>query len=196
MSPRESRDDQQVFDSGSSSSLTEEDKLPTAADLRRAAQQSRGRSSSGNRVSFGSIQVREYSRIVGDHPDVRVGPPLSLGWEFNEHPETSLDAYERSRPTRRRTFHMSSMTRKSLLRNVFQIDEKEIAAAEAEVQKIQRQREKTNKQGAVGEKVEGVFQSARRKLRRRFSTNSKIRDSYFSGFAAASGAMLPLGVSP
>merc|ERR1711935_891349 len=31
-------------------------------------------------VSFGPIHVRQYERIVGDHPETKVGISLSLGW--------------------------------------------------------------------------------------------------------------------
>ena len=142
-------------------------------------------------VSFGSIQVREYNRIVGDHPDVQVGPPLSLSWEYTSKEPVSVDEYETTRPQRRANLRLSSITRKNLLHEVFEIPEEEIRQAEKEVQRIQKRRLQTNKQGKAGETVEAAVQSVHRKIRRTFS-----REDIFKGFAAASGSFIPLGVHP
>ena len=42
-------------------------------------------------VSFGPIFVREYERIVGDHPETQIGVPLGLGWGFYQR-EAVLDS--------------------------------------------------------------------------------------------------------
>mmetsp|Transcript_4247 Transcript_4247/g.6086 ORF Transcript_4247/g.6086 Transcript_4247/m.6086 type:complete len:490 (-) Transcript_4247:21-1490(-) len=33
-------------------------------------------------VKFGTIQIREYERTVGDNPSCNSGPPLTIGWKF------------------------------------------------------------------------------------------------------------------
>lgn len=53
-----------------------------------------------SRVSFTTIEVREYDRIVGQ-PDPEVETPLSIGWEFEERKPTTVDDWEVSRPPRR-----------------------------------------------------------------------------------------------
>lgn len=120
------------------------------------------------RVSFSSIQVREYERIVGDHPDTKVGPPVSIGWKFVEQQKVQIDQYEASR-TLKGTRRMSSITRKNILHNVFGIPEEEIRMAEKEVQKILKSRERTNSQSKVSVKIEATTQSFGRKLKRTFS---------------------------
>lgn len=53
-------------------------------------------------VTFTSVQVREYSRILGDHPCCPSGPPLSLGWELERQDTFQFEVYEKERePTRR-----------------------------------------------------------------------------------------------
>jgi len=42
-------------------------------------------------VSYGSIHVREFNRIVGDHPDASGGPPMSIGWDFIEKKPIAID---------------------------------------------------------------------------------------------------------
>lgn len=121
-----------------------------------------------SRVSFTTIEVREYERVVGDHPDTKVGPPMSIGWAFNQKEAINLDRYEANR-VKKGTRRMSSITRKNILRNVFEIPEEEIRMAEKEVQRIYSKRSKTNSQGKVAEKVEETVQSFGRKMKRTFS---------------------------
>ena len=91
------------------------------------------------KVQFSVVQVREYERIIGDHPDVSVGPPLSLGWQYEETKPKPLDDYEQSRISKG-DYHLSSFIRKDILVYRFGISEEEIRDVEKEVirTKIQR----------------------------------------------------------
>ena len=137
-------------------------------------------------VNFGSVQIREFDRIVGDHPDVGLGPPLSIGWKYLEKEAVDLDTYEQQKqneqdqkiqdaknrggwaplPGLRK---LSSGKRRDILRIDFDISQLEIEKAEAEVEKTKKQREQTNKQKKVFMRTEEIFQSAQRKLKRTFS---------------------------
>ena len=135
-------------------------------------------------VRFGTIQVREFNRIVGDHPDVKVGPPISIGWDFVESDAQCLDQYEADRPARSLR-RMSSITRKNLLSNVFGVPEEEIRAAEKEVQLILKSRERSKKQS----KLAGNVQSAGKKIKKVL-----LGETLMKGLAAAAGAMMtPMG---
>lgn len=46
------------------------------------------------RVKFGNAHIREFERIVGDHPSCSKGPPLGLGWSHRSNNTVSLDEYE------------------------------------------------------------------------------------------------------
>lgn len=96
-------------------------------------------------VSFGAIHVRQYERIVGDHPDTKVGVPLSIGWTYyedDEHPDgVSIDRYECDR-IRKGKIRMSSITRKNLLLNVFELPEKEVLQAEKRTKKLRKERQR------------------------------------------------------
>jgi hypothetical protein len=52
-------------------------------------------------VRFGCVEVRDYSIVIGDHPYCTMGCPLSLGWEYSEARQITVDEYEASRPPRR-----------------------------------------------------------------------------------------------
>lgn len=114
-------------------------------------------------VSFGPIHVRQYERIVGDHPDTKVGVPLSIGWGYYEddtYPDgVSIERYECDR-IRKGKIRMSSITRKNLLLNVFGLPEKEILQAEKRSKKLRKERER----GAA--KPESTLKTFGKKLRK------------------------------
>ena len=146
-------------------------------------------------VGFGSVHIREFDRIVGDHPDVGQGPPLSIGWDYLELEGMSLDAYEQEKrdkhaqkvqdakncggwaplPGLRK---LSSGRRRDMLRIDFDIPLRELEQAEADVEKTKKQREQTNKQKKVFTRTEEILQSAQRKLKRTFSRDSPDYQSF------------------
>jgi len=97
-------------------------------------------------VSFGPIHVRQYERIVGDHPETKVGVPLAIGWAYYEderHPDgISIDRYESDR-IQRGKLRMSSITRKNMMLHVFGLDEEEIRMAEKRSTKLRKQNAKS-----------------------------------------------------
>ena len=46
--------------------------------------------SSSKRVSFSTVEVREYSLTIGEHPSCKDGLPITLDWHYNEE-STVLD---------------------------------------------------------------------------------------------------------
>lgn len=126
-------------------------------------------------VSFGTVSVREYIRIVGEHPETKVGPPIALGHEFVENPTIHIDDFENSKPESKRSLRLSSITRKNLLLNVWGYSEEEVRLAEKEVQKIRKQRDLSQQKGKVGDVVDSAVTSTKRKFRRIFSGKNFVR---------------------
>jgi hypothetical protein len=140
---------------------------------------------SSKSISFGDVQIREFNRIVGDHPDVKVGPPVSLSWEYGEQPAVSVDEYEAERSMLRKGVRrMSSITRKNMLHNVFGISEEEIRSAEKEIQRIRKQREQSIKQGKVSARVESGVNRVKRKLSKLVNPEMMLQ-----GLSATAGMM-------
>ena len=52
-------------------------------------------------VSFDQIIIREYFIEIGDNPSCSGGPPVTIGWEYDEVGCMDLEEYEECRPTRR-----------------------------------------------------------------------------------------------
>ena len=115
-----------------------------------------------------------------------MGPPLAIGWTYEEHDPIDVDDYESQRVSKG-NLRMSSITRKNLLHNVFGIPEEEIRNAEKEVQRIREQREATKTKSRSIEQVETAVQSAKRKLRRRFS-----REKLMNAMIGSQKIMFPL----
>ena len=141
------------------------------------------------RLIWGSVQIREYNRIVGDNPGVSVGPPLTLDWDYYEHEPIGLTDYEETRQKRKNFWRLrlSSVTRRNMLKNVFGISDEEIAAAEKGIEVIRKKRELTAKQSKLSTSVETAFQSARRKIRKRFS-----KENVALSLSTISGPFVPL----
>lgn len=60
-------------------------------------------------VSFSCVHVREYSRILGDHPCCSAGPPLGLGWDVESKTSFDFEDYEKFRATHRQAGPRSEM---------------------------------------------------------------------------------------
>lgn len=60
-------------------------------------------------VTFGYVHVREYNRILGDHPACSTGPPLALGWDVKSRASYDLEVYEKTRNGQRRGGPRSDM---------------------------------------------------------------------------------------
>jgi hypothetical protein len=131
------------------------------------------------RVGFTFVQIRSFDRIVGDHPDVRNGgPPLSIGWDYVQGHPLDLDDYENykaevlkisNKPWMFGLRRLSSGRRRDVLK-MFDATQDEIEKAEAEVRRVQKLRQQTNKQTKMSSRTEEMVQSAKRKVKRTFSS--------------------------
>lgn len=121
-------------------------------------------SRTNRRVSFGPIHVRQYERIIGDHPLTKVGVPLGIGWAYYEderHPQgVSIERYESDRIRRGTSLRATSITRKNILQHVFLIPEEELVRAEAQVRAWQK---KTKNQS---EKTQTLYKRMGKKIRK------------------------------
>ena len=129
------------------SSATASNTLNTRSTGLKSRGSKRSRNSPNKSVSFGVVQVREYERVVGDHPGVSdSGPALSLGWRYEENEvEVSVDSYERIHGSRKSNpiKPLKGTTRRIVLEVYFHVPKSEIYAAQREVAGTKQQRKET-----------------------------------------------------
>ena len=123
-------------------------------------------------VSFHQVQVQEYARTIGDHPDVVLGPPISIDWEPYHHEAHDFDDYETIREGRRKgskidmRIHPNTRNRMMISAGV---SKEEIKAATRAANRVSSQRKSTVASLEVPAitMVEEVAQSLKRKIKRR-----------------------------
>jgi len=111
-------------------------------------------------VSFDSIEIREYERVVGDNPSCSKGPPISIGWECMVCRLYRINDYEKHIRGPRRTkkeFHLAADKRTHLLIDVWERSEDDIRKARREATYIQYCRAKTAFSGSRAAAKEAAF---------------------------------------
>lgn len=126
--------------------------------------------SNDTKVSFDSVQIRQYPVIPGDNPCVYEGPPITIGWKHFAVFSTKIDNYERHRAKKRR--ETAQMRIPAYIRKYLLLDqghsEKAIDHATEEAARVRKDRDKTLEglpTAFIEEKIE-MFQSFFTKRRR------------------------------
>ena len=123
-------------------------------------------------VSFKTIEVREYERVLGDHPSTKYGPPMSIGWAFVEHDAIALDEYEAQRKQKNGITVLLAQTRRSILRDDYNYSDKELHEAERDAARTFYQRCRTMNIGKFEEACEELREKAAKSIKK-FGGNMK-----------------------
>jgi len=130
-------------------------------------------------VIFDAIRIREYERSLGDNPSCSTGPPISLGWKYQECTTVSLDKFESFRPPRRSQFEMliPRAKRQDMLVKEWNTPPHQCARAIRENMKTKTQRRRTIE--TLGfEKFDTALESARRKIIRTVTFQKRPSKKY------------------
>jgi hypothetical protein len=132
-------------------------------------------------VAFGVIEIREYSRCLGDHPVASKGPPMAIDWRYREAGSFGLDDYESSKPTARThsEFMVPGSTRSRILKEHAGVTHAEIKAKMSEMNQVKHERKMSI---AMQEFEEWTiaYESLKRKLKRLFARVSKKKEQDLS----------------
>lgn len=99
-------------------------------------------------LSFSTITVRSYPMIVGNHPNTKYGPPISIGWEYHEYDSLSLNEYEAYRGEKGRKLkdlYLNSGRRRRILQRAgFSLAEMSVAINTAQIDQLLRTESKND----------------------------------------------------
>lgn len=98
--------------------------------------------SSKRNVSFTDVQFREYKVALSQHPSCSFGPPVELGWDYDEKESRPLEDYEVSRSPRREKHELvlSYNVRRLILLKEAGYSKEDLRAAEREVDRVKQSR--------------------------------------------------------
>lgn len=116
-------------------------------------------------VSFSTVSVREYQRILGDNPSCSCGPSIGIGWEFDSEDSFSVNQWEDWRQEERdATLLVLCREEREELLMELGYNQKVIAQAVRDIIKIKNKRRQTihNLEAMA---VEEMMESATKKLK-------------------------------
>ena len=118
------------------------------------------------RVSFSTVTIREYERILGDNPSCSCGPSIGIGWEFSEEETLPVSLWESWRETERQPERLvlGRDEREEMLLDLG-YNHKVIAQAVREIVKVKNKRRQTiHNLSASG--MEELMETAGRKVKK------------------------------
>mmetsp|Transcript_42233 Transcript_42233/g.61698 ORF Transcript_42233/g.61698 Transcript_42233/m.61698 type:complete len:243 (-) Transcript_42233:90-818(-) len=131
-------------------------------------------------VSFGAIEVRTHERMLGDHPCVSDGAPVTLGWKYNQQDAMPVDKYERARgPTRQLDqLRIPREMRVQILLEHANVPLRDVKEAELSTLKAQEEMRKSMKRARTSRsgQVDEMKETARRRLRQIMSGGWKKQE--------------------
>ncbi|KAL7538551.1 hypothetical protein ACHAXR_008636 [Thalassiosira sp. AJA248-18] len=121
------------------------------------------------KVHFGTVLVRDYNMILGEHPCCSIGPPITIDWDYLEYEPLDVDEYEFHHPPRRsmREMCLNYYQRKNLLSHAG-FTEVDFKQTKKEVNRAKLNRSLTRQVVSYYPllKVEDAVESACRKFKR------------------------------
>lgn len=125
-------------------------------------------SSEGKKVHFGSLEMRNYEVVLGDHPDCSSGPPISLGWAYAESNPISVERYEEIKPSSSRRsmdqLELNYFVRKRMLRRESLVSDEDMRNRIDDVNRIQKQRLHTKRMQPVYKLREAILIDSKQRI--------------------------------
>lgn len=128
-------------------------------------------------VTFNVIEIREYSRCLGDHPVASKGPPMAIDWRYREAGSFGVDEYEKQKHPARTSseFMMPGSTRSRILKEHAGVTDVDIKAKMSEMNQVKHERQMSIAMQEV-EEWTIIYESLKRKTKRLFARVSKKKE--------------------
>lgn len=116
-------------------------------------------------LSFSTVTIRDYERILTENPATIRGVSIGVGWRYTQRPLSTLDKFEATRGPRRPSgaLVVGPQAREDML-FAMGYTKKEMAVALRSINKSRNQRRQTV-QNLKAEKVEEAFEGAGKKVK-------------------------------
>lgn len=113
-------------------------------------------------VSFSKLQIREFLSVeLSDNPSCSTGPPIQLGWEYEDRIDMDVDQYEMFRlPHRKRSVQemiLPNHIRSYVLLNESGYTKAEVSDAIRQVERLKRERIDGNSEVKSDFKLQDIF---------------------------------------
>eukprot|EP00978_Attheya_sp_CCMP212_P015754 scaffold40803_cov20-Attheya_sp.AAC.1 len=119
------------------------------------------------KISFDSVEIRSYERVLGDNPSCSSGPSVSIGWDYDEKltVSMSIEEYEREKPHRLVDLEMilSRREREDMLMELGYTQSQIATNVRLNIRIKNQRRQTVNNLGVSG--VEEAVQQAGRKVK-------------------------------
>ena len=156
------------FDPESCLALSTDSHKPSSSRTRHSLANENDASNSStskqSKVSFSTIDVRHYERIIELNPAVSSGVPIGIGWRYKRGGEISVEEFERhhSRSYKPEELLIPRAIRESMVKE-FGYSQKDIADATRTCLRLKKERKQTV-DNLHFQRVEEKFESASRKM--------------------------------
>ncbi|GKY91498.1 hypothetical protein MPSEU_000122000 [Mayamaea pseudoterrestris] len=131
-----------------------------------------GKTASTRRVSFGSVSVRMYQRIMCDNPASTNGPSVGIGWEFVKKRPLDLRDFEERRLRRFKSELILTRGEREQMCKALGYTEREVATTVRELNKSRFQRRQTVNNLST-HKIEEGLEIAKRQVLKALSLKKK-----------------------
>lgn len=129
-------------------------------------------------VTFSMVHIREYERIISDHPNCTSGVPIGIGWNYQHAVSVDVDLFEDAVTRRFPCRILSRREREEMVRK-WGATSKEIASAIRNALKVKNQRRQTlNSIEKKYDRWEEAFESTSKTLKKVLRSDNK---RWFSG---------------
>ena len=170
--------------------------------LRFRNEDERGDSTKSNEtksVQFSTIEIRDYSLCLGDHPDVNRGAPVSLDWEYESEQSFDLEEYEQ------RSFGKGRKSQQDMIRRAFEREytlqklgySKEEIETRSKIAKKDRKKRSQTRRTMIFEPLMIMSEETKRWIEKRKTRHNEIvKESGDSISSASSTSDISSGFAP
>ena len=140
------------------------------------------------RISFTSVDIAEHGRLLGDHPDVSSGAPITIGWKAQRRVSLDFEDYESCRERARRSREemiIPNFERRQMMKH-WGYSNKEIDEASRVARDTKKKRAETIKRadtlkGSIADAIGEMTKSIRKMLPSLKASRSKNKSANAKG---------------